>query len=288
MTAPGPVTDRLGTRRAAAGARREYLLTLLAGAVGAAVVLLAARQGWARVVTVEPRPLPTSRIAVRGQDLVPAAGALGLAALAGLAAVLATRRLVRRIVGGLLALFGAGIVVSVTLPVTAAQVRSAAAGAIASASSVPGGSTTGSGTTPGTGGSGLGGLTLASHVEMAAFPWRWAVLCGGLLVIGAGLMVAWRGARWPVMSSRYDQPASRKTAAPADPASLWESLSQGLDPTAAGPRESGDADSGSGDPGNADSGNGDSATTAAGPGTTSAGSETASGGHGTGRNGVPG
>jgi uncharacterized membrane protein (TIGR02234 family) len=288
MTAPGPIADRLGTRRAAAGARREYLLTLLAGAVGAAVVLLAARQGWARVVTVEPRPLPTSRIAVRGQDLVPAAGALGLAALAGLAAVLATRRLVRRIVGGLLALFGAGIVVSVTLPVTAAQVRSAAAGAIASASSVPGGSTTGSGTTPGTGGSGIGGLTLASHVEMAAFPWRWAVLCGGLLVIGAGLIVAWRGARWPVMSSRYDQPASRKTAAPADPASLWESLSQGLDPTAAGPRESGDADSGSGDPGNAGSGNGDSATTAAGPGTTSAGSGTASGGHGTGRNGAPG
>ena len=278
MTTPGPVAERLGTRRSAAGARREYLLTLLAGAVGAAVVLLAARQGWARVVTVEPRPLPTSRIAVRGQDLVPAAGALGLAALAGLAAVLATRRLARRVVGGLLALFGAAIVASVTLPVTAAQVRSAAAGAIASASSVPGGSTTGSGTTPGTGGSGLGGLTLASHVEMAAFPWRWAVLCGGLLVIGAGLIVAWRGARWPVMSSRYDQPANRKTAAPADPASLWESLSQGLDPTAAGLRESG----------NADSGNADSATTAAGPGTTSAGSGTAPGGHGTGRNGAPG
>lgn len=214
-------------------ARREYLFTLLAGAVGAAVVLLAARQDWARVVTLEPHPLPASRVAVSGQDLVPAAGALGLAALAGLAAVLATRGLVRRIVGGLLAVFGVAIIASVSLPVTAAQVRSAAVGATtAQAGSVPGGSTVGSGTTPGTGGSGVAGLSLASHVEMAAFPWRWAVLIGGLLVLGAGMLVAWRGTRWPVMSSRYERPASRKAPAAADPASLWESLSQGLDPTA--------------------------------------------------------
>jgi uncharacterized membrane protein (TIGR02234 family) len=232
MTAPEPAAEPLGTRRPAGGARREYLLTLLAGAVGAAFVLLAARQDWARVVTIEPHPLPVSRVAVSGQDLVPAAGALGLAALAGLAAVLATRGLVRRIVGGLLAVFGVAIIASVSLPVTAAQVRSAAAGAsTAQAGSVPGGSTVGSGTTPGTGGSGVAGLSLASHVEMAAFPWRWAVLLGGLLILGAGMLVAWRGTRWPVMSSRYDRPASRKPPAAADPASLWESLSQGLDPT---------------------------------------------------------
>ena len=232
MTAPEPAAEPLGTRRPAGGARREYLLTLLAGAVGAAFVLLAARQDWAHVVTIEPHPLPVSRVAVSGQDLVPAAGALGLAALAGLAAVLATRGLVRRIVGGLLAVFGVAIIASVSLPVTAAQVRSAAAGAsTAQAGSVPGGSTVGSGTTPGTGGSGVAGLSLASHVEMAAFPWRWAVLVGGLLILGAGMLVAWRGTRWPVMSSRYDRPASRKPPAAADPASLWESLSQGLDPT---------------------------------------------------------
>jgi uncharacterized membrane protein (TIGR02234 family) len=203
-------------------------------------------------------------VTVRGQDLVPAAGALALAALAGLAAVLATRGLARRVVGGLLTVFGAAVIASVSLPVTAAQVRSAAVGATAAqAGSGPGGSTVGSGTTPGTGGSGVGGLTLASHVEMAAFPWRWAVLAGGLLVIGAGLLVAWRGTGWPVMSSRYDQPATPKPSAAADPASLWESLSQGLDPT-------------------------DSGTPAAGPGTASGGSGTAPGGQGTGRNGTAG
>ena len=232
MSAPEPPAEPLGARRPAAGARREYLLTLLVGAVGAAVVLLAARQDWARVVTTEPHPLPASRVAVSGQDLVPAAGALGLAALAGLAAVLATRGLVRRIVGGLLAVFGVAIIASVSLPVTAAQVRGAAVGATtAQAGSAPGGSTVGSGTTPGSGGSGVAGLSLASHVEMATFPWRWAVLLGGLLVLGAGMLVAWRGTRWPVMSSRYDRPASRKPPAATDPASLWESLSQGLDPT---------------------------------------------------------
>jgi hypothetical protein len=84
------------------------------------------------------------------------------------------------------------------------------------------------------------------------------VLAGGLLVIAAGLLVAWRGARWPVMSSRYDQPAARQAPAAADPASLWESLSQGLDPT-------------------------DPAAPAASSGTVSGSSGTGSGGHGPGR-----
>jgi uncharacterized membrane protein (TIGR02234 family) len=278
MTAAGPVA----TRRPAAGARREYLLTLLAGAAGAAVVLLAARQDWARVVTIEPHPLPVSRVAVSGQDLVPAAGALGLAALAGLAAVLATRGLVRRIVGGLLAAFGVAIIASVSLPVTAAQVRSAAAGATtAQAGSVPGGSTVGNGTTPGTGGSGVAGLSLASHVEMAAFPWRWAVLLGGLLVLGAGVLVAWRGTRWPVMSSRYDQPASRKPPAAEDPASLWESLSQGLDPTDLTDRAGPGAPAAGSRAASPSSG-----VAPPGSGTASSSSEAASGSNGSGRGGA--
>ncbi len=73
---------------------------------------------------------------------------------------------------------------------------------------------------------------------LAAFPWRWAVLLGAMLVVAAGLLVAWRGATWPVMSSRYERPPARPAArrapdpAALDPAALWESLSQGMDPTA--------------------------------------------------------
>jgi uncharacterized membrane protein (TIGR02234 family) len=212
-----------------AAGRREYLVTLLLGAVGAAVVLLAVRQGWGRVQTIQPRPLPPSTVSVRGQDLVPAAGALGLAALAGLAAVIATRRVVRRLVGGLLAAFGVAIAASVAMPLTSAQVRSAASG---TSGAGPGtiGSTIGGGSPGSSGGSGVAGVSVASHVLMAAFPWRWAVLLGALLVIAAGGLVAWRGATWPVMSSRFD-PAPDRRPVSADPATLWESLSQGIDPT---------------------------------------------------------
>ena len=221
-----------------AAARREYALVLLLGLAGAACVLLSARQGWARVVTAAPRPLPAATVSVRGQDLVPLAGALGLAALAGLAAVLATRGLARRLVGALLAAFGGGAAVVVSAHLgTAAVLAAAAAGGGSPAGSVTGGSAQ---SPPGAAGAapGVAGASLAGHVTMAGFPWRWAVLLGALAVIAAGLLVAWRGATWPVMSSRYDQPAA-DSPRPADPATLWDSLSKGIDPTDAGPGNNG-------------------------------------------------
>ena len=89
-------------------------------------MLLSARQGWARVLTPAPPPLPADSVTVSGQDLVPLAGALGVAALATLAAVIATRGLARRLTGVLLAAFGVAIAVAVSLPVTAAEVLAAA------------------------------------------------------------------------------------------------------------------------------------------------------------------
>jgi uncharacterized membrane protein (TIGR02234 family) len=215
--------------------RQELILVLVLGAAGAGLVLLMMRQGWARVETAAPRPLPASVITVSGQALVPAASALALAALAGLAAVLATRRTLRRIAGVVLAGFGAGIAAAVGAGISAAD-------ALAAASGAQNGSVTGAGSTTGSTAAGAAGTPLSGfpgHVVFVSFPWRAAAMVGALAVIAVGALVTWRAERLPVMSSRFDRPAGRKSAVPAgsqghgggDSASMWESLSRGEDPT---------------------------------------------------------
>ena len=240
-----------------APARRDYAATLALGAAGALIVLLSVRQGWARVVTSPPEPLPATSVRVSGQSLVPVTGALGVAALAGLAAVIATRRLARRLTGLLLAAFGVVLGVAVSMPVAAAEVAAAAHAAT--------GSVTGSATAGGAGGNPAGaapvgasaGLNIAGHVTMTGFPWRPLTVAGALMIVVAGLAVAWRGGRWPAMSARYEPPTGRpprgreaplaseasgagdtsgagETAEARkahDSAALWEALSAGIDPT---------------------------------------------------------
>lgn len=216
----------------AARAGREYALGLGLGAVGAGLLLLSVRQGWARVIIPGTPPIPGTDLTVRGQDLVPLAGALGLVSLAGLAAVVATRGFGRRLVGVLLALSGAVTAVLVGEAVSTPAVIAAAAHGTAAqqAGSVTGGSVPGA---P----AGLGGtssLSAAGHVIMVSFPWRGLAVLGALVVLAAGVLVTWRGTRWPVMSSRYDQPGGARPPSGTDPATLWESLSKGLDPTEPG------------------------------------------------------
>src|SRR5260370_14764500 len=103
MTAGNPARSR---RRQP---RQELTLVLLLGAAGAGLVLLVMRQGWAHVDTAAPSPLPASLTTVSSQALVPAAGALALAALASLAAGLDTPRALRPIARSLLAGCTAGL-----------------------------------------------------------------------------------------------------------------------------------------------------------------------------------
>ena len=220
--------------------KRAYGLALLAAAVGAGLILLAVRQRWAQAVFTQPKPLPAQVINVSGSDLVPLAGALALAALAGLAAVIATRGVLRRVAGVLLALFGAGAGAAVTASVTAASVVSVAASKVASPGTAAVSGAAGS-TTSGTSGGGsfvVSGST--GQAIMTGTPWHVAVFVGALLVFAAGLATALRGPDWPVMSARYDAPGSRAAdggtvaepgTRPRDAASMWESLNAGEDPT---------------------------------------------------------
>ena len=218
-----------------AASRREYALALLAGAVGAGLILLAVRQRWAEAVFTPPKPLSPQVVAVSGADLVPLAGALALAALAGLAAVIATRGVLRRAAGVLLAAFGAVAGAAVTARVSAASVLSVAASSVGSPGSAAISGAAGSTTSGSSGGAPIVVAGSAGHAVMTGAAWQAAVLAGALLVFLAGLATVLHGQRWPVMSARYALPERRGGGAapvrPGDSASIWESLSDGEDPT---------------------------------------------------------
>ena len=210
-------------------AAREYVLALGVAAAGAVLVLLSVRQGWAQVATAATGPLPGAVVPVSGQDLVPVAGALAVASLAGLAAVIATRGLARRLVGVFLAASGALTVLLVSAPVSTADVLAAAR---ATPLSQAGSATAGGGAAAGAGGvSGPAGVGAAAHVVLVSFPWRPLAAAGALAVLVAGIVVAWRGPRWPAMSARYSRASEGDPQPVADTATLWESLSRGVDPT---------------------------------------------------------
>ena len=210
--------------------RREFGLVLLLGAAGAGLAVFAVRQTWARAVFTPPRPLPAQQISVTGQQLVPLASALALAALACLAAVIATRSTARRVAGVLLAVLGAGAAVAAGAGVSASGVLAAAqAGA---ASGALGGSTTG-GTSPGGASHAIVIAGSSGRAIMAGLPWPAVAVCGAVAIVLAGLATVWRGPRWPVMSARFERPGQRPSGRAADSASMWESLSRDLDPTVA-------------------------------------------------------
>jgi uncharacterized membrane protein (TIGR02234 family) len=221
-------------------ARREFGGAIVACTVGAGLVWLALRAGWARVDYHAPAPLPAGSVRVTGQDLLAAPAALAIAALACLAAIIATRGVARRAAGVLMAGLGVWIAVTVSEPVRAASVIAAAAGSGTPggyAGSVAGGSSAIAGNSS-TGG-GLPVLGSATKVVLDSGPWRVAAVIGAVLVIAAGLVAAWHGTRWPVMSARFDRPAPQEEPQPVseearqdgDAAELWEALDRGVDLT---------------------------------------------------------
>lgn len=214
---PGPGTGEAtapAAGPAAAASRRSLALMLLLTVLGAAVVLLAAGQTWARgSVDFQGAPL---RISATGSETSGLPGALALVGLASAVAVFAVRGAARRVLGLLLALAGAA---------TAAAALLAA---------------TGTGALDGRASRAVG-LTGAVATGISHTPWPWVAALGGIMLLLAGLLVVGRGRDWPGMSSRYDAPgasgaagkgrAGRATPGPETPADLWKALDRGEDPT---------------------------------------------------------
>jgi uncharacterized membrane protein (TIGR02234 family) len=211
-------------------ARREFATAALLCAAGAGSAIVAGGRVWA-TVRVPDAITPLSQH-VTGRELTAVAVALGWAGLAGLAALFATRGRVRAAIGGLLALFGAGIAYA-----SATAVRNPHVLRVAGDKSP----------------------TLRLGGDAAAQPAAWWIvsLAGGVLLAAAGVVILLRGGRWPGMSARYESagaakaragtasgPSSARGTTPpdaGDPSALWKSLDRGEDPTISPVNRDGDA-----------------------------------------------
>jgi uncharacterized membrane protein (TIGR02234 family) len=65
--------------------------------------------------------------------------------------------------------------------------------------------------------------------ERTAWPWLGVAGAGAFGLAGALAVVA--GRRWPALGSRYDRTGDARPSGPPRPASMWEDLDRGQDPT---------------------------------------------------------
>ena len=179
------------------GRRLAYAVLLCAAGAGLAVY--GVTRTWSEIVTARPG-LSSLRDARTGADLEPWVIGLALVALAGAGALLATRGLLRRSLGGLLALVGAGV----------------AAGAVA----------------------GRAGLDVGA-AGSGATVWPVACVLGGLLIVLGGLWAARSGHEWPAMGARYERRGAAEAPVTdadvdqrVDTRAAWDALDRGDDPTA--------------------------------------------------------
>ncbi|MEU8722931.1 TIGR02234 family membrane protein [Streptomyces antimycoticus] len=216
---PQPRAENEPSAPAARGRRSSLAIALLAGALGAALVLLATSRKWAEgTASVAQGSLPQS---ANGDDITGLPGALAIVGLAALVAIFAVRRLGRGAVSALLALSGAGIVVSSALGATDKAALEEKASKVS-------------------------GLTHSPIHDVAYTPWPWVAAAGGVLLLLAGVLALGYGRHWPAMSGRYERAgtvgrARTRRGGPAPdpdrPEELWKALDRGEDPTRAPARQ---------------------------------------------------
>jgi Tryptophan-associated transmembrane protein (Trp_oprn_chp) len=183
--------------------RRSYFLTLLACLAGAGLSVWSATRTWSLLVETRPG-LSDLRTARTGADVEPWLIGLALVALAGTGALLATHGWVRRVLGGLLALAGAGIV----------------AGSIAGRAGLDVGRASGAWPILCAVG---GAIVVAGGVTAARLGHRWP-----------GMSSRYERRPAPARETKPGGPSSAAATSlePADHRAAWEALDRGDDPTA--------------------------------------------------------
>ncbi|MEU9008229.1 TIGR02234 family membrane protein [Streptomyces sp. NPDC048479] len=204
-----PVPQPRAEAASATSSRRSLAAALFLGAVGAAVVLIAAGQIWAEgKAAVGGGSLP---LEAAGSDVTGVPTALAIVGLAALVAVFAVRSGGRLLVSALLALSGAGAALAAFIGASDSAALDEKAA-----------QTTGD--------------TAATVDALTHTAWPYATAAGGLLILLAGLLALRYGKQWPAMSGRYERdgtPRPRKAAVvdPDRPEDLWKALDRGEDPT---------------------------------------------------------
>lgn len=193
--------------------RRGLLLAVALAGIGGAVAALAGTQPWA--TGTARSAVTTTAVSISGGTAAPVATAAGLLGLAAVAALPATRRIGRPLIGLLLVVAG-GAAASATL----AFLTDPAHGEFRTVGLPDGGPT-------------VAAAPAAVTVTMSAWPWLSVV--AAVLLLGAGLLAVLTGRGWPVLGRRYDAPGGPSVA--RGPAAVWDELDAGRDPTAtdAGP-----------------------------------------------------
>lgn len=213
--------------------RRGLRLAVVGCVVAAAVLLIVSGQAWLQVSLAAVPPLPAVRQSLTGQAVLSSLAPVGVLVGASGLALVATRRIGRKIVG--VALVAAGLLAAGTVAFFLVD-----DGALAALNWAQGRS------------SAVGDSALPDR-EVAVLPALLAVVAA-LLALAIGVVSVLRSNRWPVMGARYerrsgtpapnsdgdesddpktDGPQPRTGGSPqAQEAAMWAALERGEDPTA--------------------------------------------------------
>lgn len=221
--------------------RRGLAVSVALAAVGGGTAALSGTQVWA--TGTARSAVSAVPVAAAGGAAAPLATAAGVVGLAAVGALLATRRAGRTVVGLLLLLAGAAALNSAGRFLTD-----------------PG---AGPYTAVGIEGATVPAAPAVAAAQVGVSAWPWLSCAAAILLVVAGLAAVVGGRGWPVLGRRYEAPStgqrSRRAGAGATPvpaptpppgaagalaarptpATLWDDLEAGRDPTAAGPPDRG-------------------------------------------------
>ncbi|MFD5600539.1 Trp biosynthesis-associated membrane protein [Leucobacter sp. NPDC058333] len=194
---------------------RPKLLTITGVALTGVLGMLAGSQTWISFMVDGTHSLEV----VAGSDVNAAVSPISIAIVAAALALTIAGPIFRRVLGGLVALLGAGLA-ALTISVLAAPLT-AITGTITSLTGISGSATT--------------SLVVWSQVSA----WVWVCVVAGVLAALLGLLVIVRGGRWVSGGRKYDASARANTASSGKPDRIsdWDALTGGDDPSAGEPPE---------------------------------------------------